>query len=232
MFLEHKPDVTKQDTVRTSNVLRAFRGNHKRFSEHCLVGLQASQDASPLLDLRPALSLRCRRGPPCPRLGLGLRPGRRPSGCGGVPRASRGRRPRLAGALGGVGGRYAASLNADGPEAFLFVPVPWAEAPPMAWRRVISRHRASYSGRLFRYNVAAAWSRGSEKFGSVSSEEMERRTFCRDSTGDHLSFRMSRQMSPPPLTLGWKMGVRNFTIGGSIGYRVGKRMSSSNEPPS
>ncbi len=39
--------------------------------------------------------------------------------------------------------------------------------------------------------------------GSVSSEEMDRRTLEMVRAGDHWSLRMSRQMAPLPFTLGW-----------------------------
>ena len=59
--------------------------------------------------------------------------------------------------------------------------------------------------------------RGSSGLGSVRRELIERRTFETVRAGDHVSFRISRQMEPFALMLGWKMRVVNANLGGLKG---------------
>ena len=51
--------------------------------------------------------------------------------------------------------------------------------------------------------LAISATRGSSGLGSVRSELIERRTLEMVRAGDHWSFRMSRQMLPFELMLGW-----------------------------
>ena len=60
---------------------------------------------------------------------------------------------------------------------------------------------------------------------------MLNRTVLICSAGDHLSFRISRQIRPIRSTLGWYNLVKNRTNGGSIGYPFGRNNSSLNTPP-
>ena len=53
--------------------------------------------------------------------------------------------------------------------------------------------------------------------GSVGREQMESSTLEMVSAGDHCSLRMSRQMEPWLLTLGWYTFVLKFTFGGLTG---------------
>ena len=53
------------------------------------------------------------------------------------------------------------------------------------------------------YWVAIELTSGSEGLQSLSREQMERRTLEMERAGDHLSFRMSRQITPWELTLQW-----------------------------
>lgn len=82
-----------------------------------------------------------------------------------------------------------------------------APPPDMAYFEVYSSHLLVYNAFDFRYKDAAAWFSGSEKFGSVSREDIESITFCSDSAGDHDDLRTSRQISPRSFTFGWKICV-------------------------
>jgi len=53
--------------------------------------------------------------------------------------------------------------------------------------------------------------------GSDSSEQMESNTLLSVSAGDQLSFKMSKQMLPFPLMLGWYTLEIKFTLGGLKG---------------
>ena len=50
---------------------------------------------------------------------------------------------------------------------------------------------------------AISGTKGSSGLASVSSDEMDSSTLLMVSAGDHWSLRMSRQMDPCELTLGW-----------------------------
>ena len=53
------------------------------------------------------------------------------------------------------------------------------------------------------YWVAIELTNGSEGLQSLSREQIESRTFEMERAGDHLSLRMSRQITPCELTLQW-----------------------------
>ena len=59
--------------------------------------------------------------------------------------------------------------------------------------------------------------RGSSGLGSVIRELIDNSTFETVRAGDHVSFRMSRQIEPLALILGWKMRVVNANLGGLKG---------------
>lgn len=59
--------------------------------------------------------------------------------------------------------------------------------------------------------------RGSSGLGSVSSELIDSSTFETVRAGDQVSLRMSRQMEPLLLMLGWKMRVVKANLGGLKG---------------
>jgi len=67
------------------------------------------------------------------------------------------------------------------------------------------------------YRRAISGTRGSSGFGSVSSEQMDRRTFEMVRAGDHWLLRMSRQMLPLLLMFGWYILVVKATLGGLKG---------------
>ncbi len=49
--------------------------------------------------------------------------------------------------------------------------------------------------------------------------------------GDHLSFKISRQIRPSLSILGWYSFVKKRTFGGAMGYSAGKNSSSLKIPP-
>jgi len=67
------------------------------------------------------------------------------------------------------------------------------------------------------YRRAISGTSGSSGFGSVSSEQMDRRTFEMVRAGDHWLLRMSRQMLPLLLMFGWYILVVKATLGGLKG---------------
>ena len=67
----------------------------------------------------------------------------------------------------------------------------------------------SYFGLSFIYIVAIYGTNGSSGLGSVNKDEIERSTFEIVRAGDHVSFKMSRQIDPLALMLGWKIRVVN-----------------------
>jgi len=73
---------------------------------------------------------------------------------------------------------------------------------------------------------------GSDGFGDESRAWMEISTVRICSAGDHLSFKMSKQMRPSESMLGWYILVRKRTFGAAMGYSSGRNNSSSNIPPS
>jgi len=72
----------------------------------------------------------------------------------------------------------------------------------MAYFLVHSLAVASYLARSVLYTCAISGTRGSSGFGSVSIEQMERRTFDMVSAGLHWSRKMSKHMLPLELILG------------------------------
>ena len=79
----------------------------------------------------------------------------------------------------------------------------------MAYLRVHSRAVASYCALSDLYWLAMSGTRGSSGLASVNKELIERRTFETVSAGDHWSFRMSKQILPFELILGWYIFVMN-----------------------
>ena len=59
------------------------------------------------------------------------------------------------------------------------------------------------------YVCAISGTRGSSGFGSVSSDDSDSKTFEMVSAGLHWSFKMSRQILPLALMLGWYIRVVN-----------------------
>ena len=110
--------------------------------------------------------------------------------------------------------------NISKPETvFINVIYTWSKTPnqPMAYFWVQLRAVASYLVLSVLYMWAISGTRGSSGFGSVSSEQMESSTLEMVSAGLHCSFRISRQMLPLLLILGWKTLVLNATLGGLKG---------------
>lgn len=73
----------------------------------------------------------------------------------------------------------------------------------MAYWRVHSLAVSSYLRLLVLQRCAMSGTSGSSGFGSVSNELIESSTLLMVSAGLHWSFRMSRQMAPLALILGW-----------------------------
>jgi len=73
----------------------------------------------------------------------------------------------------------------------------------MAYFRVHSRAVASYLARSVLYTWAISGTSGSSGLGSVSIEQIDSSTFEIVNAGDHWSRRISKQMLPLELILGW-----------------------------
>ncbi len=87
----------------------------------------------------------------------------------------------------------------------------------MAYLRVQSLAISTYLVWLVLNMRAMSGTSGSSGFGSVRRELIESRTFDTVSAGDHVSLRMSRQIEPFALMLGWKMRVVKLILGGLNG---------------
>jgi small-conductance mechanosensitive channel len=61
----------------------------------------------------------------------------------------------------------------------------------------------TYLSRSVLYILAISGTSGSSGLGSVSSEQIESKTFAMVSAGDHCDRRISRQIEPLELMLGW-----------------------------
>jgi len=87
----------------------------------------------------------------------------------------------------------------------------------MAYFCVQERAVDSYLALSVLYMWAISGTSGSSGFGSVSNEQIDRRTFDMVRAGLHCSLRMSRQMLPLLLMFGWNTLVRKETFGGLNG---------------
>ena len=68
---------------------------------------------------------------------------------------------------------------------------------------VMARAFSLYCDRSFTYILAISGTKGSSGFGSVRSEQIDSKTFEMVSAGLHWSFKISRQIPPFALMLGW-----------------------------
>ena len=73
----------------------------------------------------------------------------------------------------------------------------------MAYFFVNSAALASNFALSLMYSLAMSGTRGSSGLGSVRRDDMERRTLDIVNAGLHWSFKISRQIPPDVLTLGW-----------------------------
>ena len=83
--------------------------------------------------------------------------------------------------------------------------------------RVHSPAVFSYCFLLVLYKRAISGTNGSSGLGSVNNEQIDNNTLEMVNAGLHWSFKMSKQIPPFALMLGWYILVLNFTLGGLKG---------------
>ncbi len=83
----------------------------------------------------------------------------------------------------------------------------------------------------FKYISAISGTKGSSGKGSGMRDTIESNTFGKVRAGVQLSLKISTEISPESLILGWYILVVKMIYGGWNGYNVGKVMLKKKAPP-